>query len=115
PVAATVTDAEGKFRFEGLPEELISLDAEGPAGAATAQAKAGDEVVLVLKKGFVTVHLQDDTGGPVTDGVLLSKSLDTGATRRQLVLAPDGVTRLDLPTRRWQLSLEVSGRGRSAL
>lgn len=115
PVAATVTDASGQFRFEGLPDELVSLDAEGPAGAATAQARAGDEVVLVLKKGFVTVHLRDDTGGPVTDGVLLSKSLDTGATRRQLVLAPDGVTRLDLPTGRWQLSLEVSGRGRSAL
>lgn len=115
PVAQTVTDAAGQFRFEGLPEELISLDAEGPAGAATARAKAGDEVVLVLKKGFVTVHLQDDTGAPVTDGVLLSKSLETGAARRQLVLAPDGVTRLDLPTGRWQLSLEVSGRGRSGL
>jgi hypothetical protein len=115
PVAQTATDATGHFRFEGLPEELISLDAEGPAGAATGQAKAGDDVVLVLKKGFVTVHLQDDTGGPVTDGVLLSKSLETGATRRQLVLAPDGVTRLDLPTGRWQLGLEVSGRGRSPL
>ncbi len=115
PVAQTVTDGAGQFRFEGLPEELISLDAEGPAGAATARAKAGDEVVMVLKKGFVTVHLQDDTGAPVTDGVLLSKSLETGASRRQLVLAPDGVTRLDLPTGRWQLSLEVSGRGRSAM
>lgn len=115
PLAQTVTDATGHFRFEGLPEELLSLDAEGPAGAATARAKAGDEVVLVLKKGFVTVHLQNDTGGPVTDGVLVAKSLETGAARRQLVLAPDGVTRLDLPTGRWELSLEVSGRGRSAL
>lgn len=115
PVAQTVTDAAGQFRFEGLPDELISLDAEGPAGAATARAKAGDEVVLMLKKGFITVHLQDDTGAPVTDGVVLAKSLETGATRRQLVLAPNGVARLDLPTGRWQLSLEASGRGRSAL
>ena len=114
PSAQTVTDAEGHFRFEGIPEELISLDAEGPNGAATARAKAGDDVVLVLKKGFVTVHLQDESGAPVTDGVLTAKSLDTGATRRQLVLAPDGVTRLDLPMGRWQLGLEVSGRGRSA-
>ncbi len=115
PVAQTVTDGSGQFRFEGLPEELVSLDAEGPAGAATVRAKAGDQVVLVLKKGFVTVHLQDDTGAPVTDGVLAAKSLETSASRRQLVLAPDGVTRLDLPTGRWQLSLEVSGRGRSSM
>ena len=114
PLAQTVTDATGHFRFEGLPDELISLDAEGPAGAATARAKAGDDVVLVLKKGFVTVHLQDDTGAPVTDGVLVARSLETGAVRRQLVLAPDGVTRFDLPTGRWELSLEVSGRGRSS-
>jgi hypothetical protein len=115
PLAQTVTDATGHFRFEGLPEELISLDAEGPAGAATARVKAGDDVVLMLKKGFVTVHLQDDTGAPVTDGVLVAKSLETGASRRQLVLAPDGITRLDLPNGRWELSLEVAGRGRSAL
>lgn len=114
PSAQTVTDAAGQFRFEGLPEELVSLDAEGPAGAATARAKAGDEVVLVLQRGFVTVRLRDEAGGPVTDGVLTARSLDTGAARRQLVLAPDGVTRLDLPTGRWELSLEVSGRGRSA-
>jgi membrane-associated protease RseP (regulator of RpoE activity) len=34
--------------------------------------------------------------------------------RRQLVLAPDGVARVDLPTGAWELSVEVSGRGRSA-
>ena len=115
PVAQTVTDATGHFRFEGLPLELLSLDAEGPGGAATARAKAGDDVVLVLKKGFVTVHLVDDGNAPVTDGVLVARSLDTGTTRRQLVLAPDGVTRVDLPTGRWELSLEAAGRGRSAL
>ncbi|MDP1828364.1 MAG: carboxypeptidase regulatory-like domain-containing protein [Archangium sp.] len=115
PLAQTVTDATGHFRFEGLPDELLSVEAEGPAGAATARVKAGDDVVLVLKKGFVTVHLQDDTGAPVTDGVLVAKSLETGAARRQLVLAPDGVTRLDLSTGRWQLSLEVAGRGRSGM
>lgn len=114
PSAQTVTDAEGKFRFEGLPSEIVSLDAEGPAGAATARARAGDEVVLVLKKSEVIVHLRDDKGGPVTDGVLSARSLETGTTRRQLVLAPDGITRLDLPLGRWELTLEVNGRGRSA-
>ncbi len=114
PLAQTVTDEAGRFRFEGLPDELISLEAEGTAGSATARAKVGDEVVLALKKGFVTVHLQDDLNAPVTDGVLVARSLETGSTRRQLVLAPDGIARVDLPNGRWQLSLEASGRGRSA-
>jgi PDZ domain/Carboxypeptidase regulatory-like domain len=114
PPAETVTDARGQFRFEGLPDELVSLDAEGPGGAATARARPGDEVVLALHGGEVVVHLQDDSGAPITDGVLLARSLDTGASRRQLVLAPDGMTRLELPYGPWELTLEAPGQGRSA-
>ncbi len=114
PPTETLTDAQGRFRFEGLPTEFVSLDAEGPTGAATARAKPGDDVVLHLGHGQVVVHLTDDVGRPVTDGVLLSRSLDTGAVRRQLVLAPDGVTTLDLPAGGWELTLEVAGRGRSS-
>jgi hypothetical protein len=113
PAVETVTDAQGVFRFEGLPLEWVSLDAEGPAGAATARAKPGDAVVLKLHKGPVIVRLMDDTGAPVTDGVLVARSSDTGAVRRHLVLAPDGVTRLELPNGRWELTLEVAGRGKS--
>jgi hypothetical protein len=114
PATDTLTDAQGRFHFEGLPDEFISLDAEGPTGAATARVKPGDDVVLRLAHGQVVVHLADDSGRPVTDGVLLSRSMDTGAVRRQMVLAPDGVTRLDLPAGRWELTLEVAGRGRSS-
>lgn len=114
PSSETVTDEKGHFHFEGLSGEVVSLDAEGPSGAATTRAKPGDAVVLTLAKGQVVVHLADDSGGPVTDGVLTSRSLDTGAVRRQLVLAPDGVTRVDLPAGVWELSVEVSARGRSA-
>lgn len=113
PSAQTVTDAEGKFRFEGLPDEVVSLDAEGPAGAATARARAGTEVLLTLQKSEVIVHLKDERGGPVSDGLILARSLETGTTRRHQVLAPDGVARFDLPIGRWELSLEA-GRGRSA-
>ncbi|MFO0596032.1 MAG: carboxypeptidase regulatory-like domain-containing protein [Myxococcaceae bacterium] len=113
PSAQTVTDEQGRFKFEGLPNELVSVDAEGPAGAATVRARAGQDVVLVLRKTEVIVHLRDDHGGPVTDGAISARSLDTGTTRSQLVLAPDGVTRLELPTGRWELFLEVAGRGRS--
>jgi hypothetical protein len=114
PSADTVTDAQGHFSFDGLPNEFVSIDAEGPAGAATTRARAGDDVVLRLAKGQVVVHLADDLGAPITDGVILSRSLDTGAVRRSMVLAPDGVTRLDLPAGAWELTLEVTGRGRSA-
>lgn len=113
PAAETVTDAQGAFRFEGLPAEWVSVDAEGPAGAATARAKPGDAVVLTLQKGPVIVRLMDDTGAPVTDGVLIARSGETGAVRRHLVLAPDGVTRLELPNGLWELTLEVAGRGKS--
>lgn len=114
PMADTVTDALGRFAFEGLPNELVSIDAEGPAGAATTRARPGDEIVLHLVRGQVTVHLADDLGAPLSDGVILSRSLDTGAVRRQLVLAPDGVAQLDLPAGVWELTLEVAGRGRSS-
>jgi hypothetical protein len=110
----TLTDAAGHFHFEGLTQDLVSLDAEGPAGAATSRARAGDQVVLRLAKGQVMVHLIDDSGAPVTDGVITARSLDTGSQRRQLVLAPGGVTEIDLPIGAWELGLEVSARGRSA-
>jgi hypothetical protein len=113
PSAETVTDAAGAFRFEGLPAEWVSLEADGPAGGATARARPGEVVVLRLQKATVIVRLRDDTNQPVTDGVVLARSQDTGASRRQLVLAPDGVARLELPPGAWQLGLEVAGRGRS--
>lgn len=114
PSAQTVTDGEGRFQFEGVPDELLTVDAEGPSGAATASARAGDELVLKLRRGTVIVALRDDVGQPISDGVIAARSLDTGTTRRQFVLAPDGVARLELAYGRWSLSLEVAGRGRSA-
>jgi hypothetical protein len=113
PVAETTTDVSGHFRFEGLPRELVALDAEGPQGSATARARPGDEVVLRLGKGQLVVRLLDDRGQPVTDGVLLARSLDTGTVLRQLVLAPGGLTKMDLSEGTWELTLEASGRGRS--
>lgn len=112
--ASTVTDAEGHFRFEGLPDEPVSLDAEGPGGAATARARAGDEVVLRLQKGSVVVHLRDEGGGPISDGTITCRNLETGVTRREPVLAPAGVTRLSLAPGQWELALEVPGKGRSS-
>lgn len=113
PSAEAVTDAAGAFRFEGVPQGLVSIDAEGPAGAATTRARAGEAVVLRLEKGPVLVRMMDDTGAPVTDGAVSARSAETGAVRRHLALAPDGVTRLELPNGPWELTLEVEGRGKS--
>lgn len=113
PAAETVTDAAGAFAFEGVSAGLLSVDAEGAGGAATTTAHAGDEVVLQLTHGFVIAHLQDDSGAVLTDGMLFAKSLETGVVRRFLVLAPDGTYRFELPTGRWELQLEVAGRGKS--
>jgi hypothetical protein len=114
PSAELLTEANGRFRFEGLPDELLTVEAEGPAGAAAARARPGQELVLRLQTGVVVVHLRDETGAPVTDGVLLARSLDTGATRRQPVLAPEGLARLELPAGAWALALEGPGGSRSA-
>lgn len=114
PSAESATDAQGRFTFDGLPDGWVAVDAEGPEGAATVRAKAGDEVVLRLAHGPVIVRLSDDSGAIVTDGVLLARSADTGAVRRFIVLAPDGVYRLELPVGTWDLVLEAPGRGRSA-
>lgn len=113
PPSEVATDEGGRFRFEGLGPEPVALDAEGPAGAATARARPGDSVVLVLRKAEVVVHLKDDSGGAVTDGVVMARSLDTGALQRHRVLAPDGVTRLVLPAGPWELVLEALAEGRS--
>jgi hypothetical protein len=114
PPVETVTDAKGAFRFEGVAAGLLSIDAEGPAGAATARARAGDPVVLHLQSGQLLLHLQDEHGQPVSDGLILARSVETGAIRRTMVLAPDGVMQLPLPSGPWELTLDVPGRGRSA-
>ena len=114
PSAETATDAQGRFSFDGLPGGWVAVDAEGPEGAATVRARAGEEVVLRLAHGPVIVRLSDDSGAQVTDGVLLARSADTGAVRRFIVLAPDGVYRMELPVGVWDLVLEAPGRGRSA-
>ncbi len=114
PAADTVTEADGRFAFEGVSAGLLSVDAEGPGGAATAKARAGDEVVLRLSQGLVIAHLRDAEGTPMTDGMLFARSLETGTLRRFMVLAPDGTYRFELPTGQWELELEVSGRGKSS-
>lgn len=113
PSSETVTDAEGAFRFEGVPGKEVLVDAEGPQGAATATAKAGTPVVLHLQRGSVRVRVVDANGAAVTDAVVLARSEETGASRKYVLMAPDGVFVIDLPQGRWVVLAEVAGRGRT--
>jgi len=91
----------------------VLLDAEGPDGAATATAKPGDQIVLRLQRGSVLVRVIDDSGAAVTDAVVLAKSDETGAVRKYVLMAPDGVFQIELPQGRWVLLADVAGRGRT--
>lgn len=113
PSSETVSAADGTFTFEGVPAAQVLLDAEGPDGAATATAKPGDQVVLRLERGKALVRVIDDSGAAVADAVVLARSDETGAVRKYVLMAPDGVFQIDLPKGRWIVLAEVSGRGRT--
>ncbi|MDX2015434.1 MAG: carboxypeptidase regulatory-like domain-containing protein [Myxococcaceae bacterium] len=114
PATQTTTAADGTFRFEGVPAGALLIDAEGLKGAATATARAGDPVVLRLERGGVVVRVVDQSGAPVADAVVLARSDETGAVRKYVLMAPDGVFQLELPRGRWVVLAEVQGRGRTA-
>lgn len=113
PSSEAITAPDGTFRFEGVPAAQVLLDAEGPAGAATATAKPGDQVILRLERGSVLVRVVDESGAAVADAVVLARSDETGAVRKYVLMAPDGVFQIDLPRGRWVVLAEVSGRGRT--
>lgn len=113
PSNETGTAADGTFRFEGVPATQVLVDAEGPDGAATASAKPGEVVVLKLQRGAVLVRVIDESGAAVADAVVLARSDETGAVRKYVLMAPDGVFQIELPQGRWVLLAEVAGRGRT--
>lgn len=113
PSTETASAADGTFRFEGVPAAQVLVDAEGPAGAATATARPGDPVVLRLQRGAVLVRVIDESGSAVADAVVVARSDETGAVRKYVLMAPDGVFQIELPQGRWVLLAEVGGRGRT--
>ena len=114
PASQTTTAPDGTFRFEGVPAGALLIDAEGPQGAATATGQAGAPVLLRLERGRVMVRVVDQSGASVTDAVVTARSEETGAVRRYVLAAPEGVFQLELPRGRGLLLAEVQGRGRTA-
>jgi hypothetical protein len=113
PSNTTVTAADGSFSFEGVPSARVLVDAEGPEGAATVTASPEELVVLRLEKGAALVRVIDESGASVGDAVIVARSDETGAVRKYVLMAPDGVFQIELPRGRWVLLAEVSGRGRT--
>lgn len=111
--ALGITDAEGRFRFEGVPAGELSIEAEGESGAASAKAAAGTEVVLRLGKGRLVVQVVDEIGRAVTDSTVSLVSERGGLTRRTSALTTTGRFELSLPPGGWQVSVDAEGYGAS--
>lgn len=101
-----VTDAQGRFVFEGVSGRVF-IDAQGPAGAATTTAVPGDDVVLRLSANPLVVHVRDAQGQPVTEALVFSQNGDTGALRTDTLMAPSGDLPLSLPRGFWLISAQV--------
>ncbi|MBL8955653.1 MAG: carboxypeptidase regulatory-like domain-containing protein [Myxococcaceae bacterium] len=112
PPASTTTDDKGTFRFEGVPDGVLSVEAEGPKGVASAKAKAGDDVVLRLTAAQLTVTAVDDKNLPVTDYLLILEPVTSGSTRRIPVLNPAGRFEGVVGSGTWRV-LATSGQGTS--
>jgi hypothetical protein len=114
PPARTVTTESGEFSFEDVPDEVLQIDAEGPAGEASLRASPGAMVVITLESLKVRVTVQDSSGAPLSEGVLSAKNHETAAVKRQTLLVINGLIEWSLPRGLWGISFEAPGRGRSA-
>lgn len=113
PPATVTTDANGAFRFEGVPAGVLIVEGEGPTGVASARARAGEEVVLKLTAATLTVVAADEKNLPVTDYILILEPLSAGSTRRIPVLSPEGEFKGVIGTGKWRVSATAAGFGTS--
>ncbi|MHB8878646.1 MAG: carboxypeptidase regulatory-like domain-containing protein, partial [Myxococcaceae bacterium] len=109
--AQVTTDDQGLFRFEGVPEGLLTVEAEGEAGTAQAKASAGTEVVLSLRRGALAGLVVNEQGHAVTDFTVRLSPLGGGATRSYPVLSPSGDFRVNAPPGSYQVTATASGYG----
>lgn len=106
--AATMTDAEGRFLFEGITDESI-LEAEGEAGFAEGRAKPNEEVVLTLEQAIIKGSVSNEHGRAVTDFAIRLRPLKGGASRTHAVLSPTGRFRIQANPGDYEVSAFAAG------
>lgn len=111
--AQVATDAEGRFAFEAVPEGALHVEAEGPAGYATAVATAGTEVLLRLRQSEIRGVVVDERGRAATDFTVSATPRTGGLARSKLVLHPNGEFALSAPPGHYEVSAQVAGRGQT--
>lgn len=107
--ASVLTDDKGTFRFEGVPNGVLLVEAESPKGVASARARAGDDVVLKLTQAQLTVTAVDEKNLPVTDYLVILEPLSAGSTRRIPVLSAQGKFEGVVGTGKWRVSATAQG------
>lgn len=106
--ARTSTDAQGAFSFQGVPNEVVAVEALGRAGSAAAAARPGEPVELRLAPGALKVMVSAG-GAPVTDFHLRAREISSGSVREADVLSPQGAFRLEVPPGTWELWVAARG------
>lgn len=107
----TSTASDGTFHFAGVPEGLLTIDAEGQGGAAQVRARAGDAVVLRLEQSALRGSVQDERGRSVTDFTVRLEREDGGPSRTLTVVSPTGDFLARLPPGRYRVHVRATGQG----
>ena len=113
---ASRTGADGRFRFEGLPEGPLRVEAmEGERRAEARGALAGTDVRLVLGGGRLVGRVFVD-GRPATDFRVAAAPIEPGrgGAAAQRVLSEDGRFHLQLPPGRYEIRAGADGAGPAA-
>lgn len=106
--AETLTDAEGRFLFEGVTRES-TVEAEGQGGYAEAKVKPNDEVVLQLEPAVIKGIVTDEHGRAITDYAIRLRPLAGGAARTHAVLSPTGRFRIQTTPGEYEVSAFAPG------
>jgi hypothetical protein len=109
--AETATDAAGRFRFDSVAAGTLWVEAQGEAGTARVQAKAGTDVKLRLVPAILRGLVVDDAGHAVTDFTVRLTPLSGGSQRSYPVLSPTGDFRFPVPPGTYEVSASATGYG----
>lgn len=112
--AQTSTVADGSFHFTGVPEGLLTIEAEGQGGAASTRAKAGEVVVLRLARSALRGSVQDERGRSVTDFTVRLEPVEGGETRTLSVVSASGDFVAHVPSGAYRVHVRASGQGTAA-